>query len=515
MSLNGIQQRVFDEIAKNFSYRPDLSRLVIEQTQSYVKSPMPLHDYVTGLIAAAGSALENLGTVRGLPAQTITIDRRLAAMAFNDYVFQFINGDPTTMDIWTISPDNGIYETKDGKWLYIIGEIHHLRNKMLTYLDAPPDPKRIAAAIAKKDAQEHEDNLIALGLPGGWMRSPQEWLQHPVGEFSQSVPLINLKQRGTAKARTLGASGSRPLSGVRVVDVSNVVANPNATRLLAAAGADVINVNPVVGDWMLATYLTSGWGKRNIRLDLKTESGKARFKELIASADVFLNGHTPGAFDRLGLDEDTLYELNPSLVHAGASFAPIGSVWERRRGFEQVAQTCSGVTYLSTGAEPYPLITPILINDYGTAYLVFGGICDALARRESDGGYWNVEVSLLRNSQFAASFPADNDETPRAVDDEDIAKYLVDQPSAWGTWTTLRPVIDLSHTKMGTHTAPNIPGTSPRDIPWLPAETGEFEVPYAPTALAGKLYGFQPNFGVQDRAEGIYDNDLSRINPWF
>lgn len=516
MSLTGIQQRVFDEITKNFSYRPDTSKVVVKQTPSFVKSRLPLYDYISGVIAAAGSAVEHLGTTRGLPDQTIGIDRRLSEIAFNDYLFQYINGNPTTMDIWAISPDNGIYQTKDDKWLYIIGELHHLRNKTLAYLDAPPDPKRIAAAIAQKTAQEHEDSLTALGLPGAWMRSPAEWVEHPVGQFSLDLPLINFKKRGSAPSRGIGGSSSRPLSGVRVIDVSNVVANPNATRLLAEAGADVINVNPVVGDWMLATYLTSGWGKRNIRLDLKSAGGKSRFKDLIASADVFLNGHTPGAFDRLGLDDDTLYDINPSLIRAGASFAPRGSAWEHRRGFEQVAQTCSGIVHLATGDEPYPLITSALLNDYGTAYLVFTGVCDALARREAEGGFWNVEVSLTRHSQFAATFTG-GDEERKICDQDDLAEYLVDQPSPWGTWTRPRPAIDLSHTKLGTATTPNIPGTSPSDIPWLPVDTKEFEVPYVPSKLAreGALYGFIPNFGLQDRAEGVHDNDLSRVNPWF
>jgi hypothetical protein len=171
--------------------------------------------------------------------------------------------------------------------------------------------------------------MIKLGLPGGWLRSRQEWLDHPVGAYANDTPIIEFEKRGNSHSRKLGQSKSRLLSGVRVLDLTNVIANPIGGRLLAEAGADVININPVTGDFILPTWTEGSWGKRNIRLDLKSQEGKQRFKELLSTADVLIDGHAPGAFERLGFDSDTLFNINPNLIRTGVSFAPRG---ERPRG---------------------------------------------------------------------------------------------------------------------------------------------------------------------------------------
>ena len=503
-SLNPIQERAYNEVVKNFSFTVDPAKIEITQSASYVHSPLFLHDYITGVVASAASALEHLGQVRGLPSQSIRLDRRLVGLHFNDYLFSYLNGQHLVMDSWGVGPDNGIYETKDGKWFSHVGDIARLKREFSRYLDCPLIVESVRRAIKEKNAQEIEDDMIKLDLPGGWMRSRQEWLDHPVGAYAEDHPIIEFEKRGNSDSRKLGPSRSRLLSGVRVLDLTNVIANPIGTRLLAEAGADVINVNPVIGDFILTTWIEGSWGKRNIRLDLKSPEGKQRFKELVATADVLVDGHAPGALERLGFGADTLFKINPDLIRTGVSFAPRGSLWDNRKGFEQIAQTVSGVAHAqSEGSSDGPHYTPMLINDYGGAYLILAAVAGALAQREAEGGYWDAHISLIGNSTRAAAFTGST-EIPEKLVEDDLIKYLVDQESDLGIWSNFTPAMDFSHTKLGTHVLPSLPGSSPTDISWLPVSHAEFEVPYCPSKLAreGKVTGFVPNYGAEDRCDG-------------
>ena len=502
-SLNPVQERAYSEVVKNFSFAVDPAKIEVTQSASYVHSPLFLHDYVTGVVASAASALEHLGQVRGLPSQSIRLDRRLVGIHFNDYLFSYLNGQHLVMDSWGVGPDNGIYETKDGKWFSHVGDIARLKREFSRYLDCPLIVESVRRAIKEKNAQEIEDDMIQLGLPGGWMRTRQEWLDHPVGAYAKDTPIIEFEKRGNSGSRKLGQSKSRLLSGVRVLDLTNVIANPIGGRLLAEAGADVINVNPVIGDFILTTWIEGSWGKRNIRLDLKSQQGKNRFKELLSTADVLVDGHAPGAFERLGFDNDTLFDINPNLSRTGVSFAPRGSLWEKRRGFEQIAQTVSGVAHGQSEGSAGPHYTPMLINDYGGAFLLLAAVAAALAQREAEGGYWDAHVSLIGNSTRAAAFTGST-EIPEKLVEDDLVKYAVDQESDLGVWTQFAPAIDFSHTKFGTDVLPSFPGSSPTDISWLPLSDAEFKVPYYPSKLArdGKITGFVPNYGAEDRCDG-------------
>ena len=226
------------------------------------------------------------------------------------------------------------------------------------------------------------------------MRSPQEWLAHPQGEATVKRPMIDIGRKGSTGNGRLGQAKNRPLEGVRVVELAMLVAGPTIGRLLAEQGADVIKVQPPVGDWLLPLWLDVNWGKKSILLDIKGRSGKARLVELLASADVFVNSNGPGVLDRLGLDENLLRQVNPNLVFVGVSYAAQSTPWQARKGFEQIAQAVTGVTHASSERLSEPTVISVLINDYLTGYLGAIGALAALAEREEKGGYWNVGASL-------------------------------------------------------------------------------------------------------------------------
>jgi crotonobetainyl-CoA:carnitine CoA-transferase CaiB-like acyl-CoA transferase len=510
MITNPFQRKAYDAVAAALPFAIDPAKITVEPGVSYLPSPIKLHDYAAGVMAAFGSVVEHLGELRGLPSQTMTLNRRLCGFHLNELQTQFLNGYPVLLDNWPVGADNGAYRTKDGRYVWMIGLFPHLFNALLGHLQCPNNPEAIQAAVEKYTAQQLEDEVAGgLNLALGMVRTPQEWLDHPQGAATAKLPLFNIDQQGTIKKRALGTAKYRPLEGVRVVDLTNVVAGPTAGFALAEQGADVIGVHPPRGDWVTPIWLSVGWGKKSILTDIKSADGKKRFVELLAGADVVLSSQRPGALDHLGLGEGELREINPNLVYASESFASLCTPWAGRRGFEQIAQAVTGTAHVHSegvGLQA-PTVTPALMNDHLTGYLLAIAVVAALVEREEQGGYWRVDTSLTRCSTFGQTLVEPVDDEPYApITEQDLVEHGVDQVSPWGTFTRFTPPVAFSHTPSMAVRPPAWPGAHPDTIGWTanPAGDGPPQVPHYPSKLVreGRIRNFVPNFGIEDRGDG-------------
>ena len=505
MLANAKQQQVFDTVAAALPFELDASKIEVAPGVSYVKSPIKAHDYAAGVMAAFGSVVERLGTIRGLPEQTMRLDRRRCGLLLNGLQLLFQNGYSTIMDTWGVNPDNGTYRAKDGRFVTMIGLHPHLRDKLIGYLGCVNSAEAMQAAMEKKTAQEHEDDAIRLGLPMGVVRTPREWLAHPVGAGIAKRPIVDFDASGNDKGRLLGPARHRPLEGVRVVELTHVVAGPNAARLLAEQGADVIKVQPPLGDWVLPIWLDGSWGKKNILLDIKGRRGGARFHELLATADVLIDGQRPGVLAALGLDDAGLKALNPNLVHASLSCFPLGTAWGRRPGFEQIAQAVSGTMHVHSEGMAAPTVVPALINDYLTGYLVALVAVAALAERELRGGYYHVASSLSRCSTLATSLGEPLDAEPyQPVRMSDLVEFGIDQPSPAGVFTRIAPAVEFSHTPSHVHRHPTLMNSMPATTGWDEVPADPPQIPHHPSTLArrGEIHGLVECFGIEDRSDG-------------
>jgi hypothetical protein len=509
MITNPFQRKAYDAVSAALPFAIDPAKITVEPGVSYLPSPIKLHDYAAGVMAAFGSVVEYLGELRGLPSQTMTLNRRLCGFHLNELQTQFLSY-PVLLDNWPVGADNGAYRTKDGRYVWTIGLFPHLFNALLGHLQCPNNPEAIQAAVEKYTAQQLEDEVAGgLNLALGMVRTPQEWLDHPQGAATAKLPLFNIDQQGTIKKRALGTAKYRPLEGVRVVDLTNVVAGPTAGFALAEQGADVIGVHPPRGDWVTPIWLSVGWGKKSILTDIKSADGKKRFVELLAGADVVLSSQRPGALDHLGLGEGELREINPNLVYASESFASLGTPWAGRRGFEQIAQAVTGAAHVHSegvGLQA-PTVTPALMNDHLTGYLLAIAVVAALAEREEQGGYWRVDTSLTRCSTFGQTLVEPVHDEPYApITEQDLVEHGVDQVSPWGTFTRFAPPVAFSHTPSMALRPPAWPGTHPDTIGWTanPAGDGPPQVPHYPSKLVreGRIRNFVPNFGIEDRGDG-------------
>jgi len=248
-----------------------------------------------------------------LPGQAVTVDRRHALLLFNDALYNFINGVAIRGGEIEV-PVNSFYETSDGKWMCFNGAYSHLRNGILNYFDVANNMDAIAAGVIKHASAKIEQGFERLGLCVAPLHTRAEWLEHPQGKAVAARPVISIDRRGDAKNRILPAAKWRPLEGIRVIDITHVLAGPWLTRVLAEQGADVISIRNPNFDFIYPAIFGESFGKKQILLDFKSEKGKSRFTELIKSADVLVWGYHYPALERLGFSLDTLQALNPNLV---------------------------------------------------------------------------------------------------------------------------------------------------------------------------------------------------------
>ncbi|WP_213736886.1 CoA transferase [Bradyrhizobium sp. dw_411] len=507
MINNTFQRIAFESVAKALPFSIDPAKITVEAGLSYTISPVKAHDFAAGIMAAFGSVVERIGVLRGLPAQTMKLNRRRCGLLLNSGQLQFLNGYGCLMDTWPIGPDNGTYRAKDGRHVTVIGLHPHLRDALLEYFQCPNSARALQAAIEKKPAQQIEDEMAALRLPAGIVRSPDEWLAHPQGAATAKLPMIDISQRGNAGNRRLGNARHRPLEGVKVVELAHLVAGPTVGRLLAEQGAEVIKVQPPIGDWVLPLWLDVNWGKKSILLDIKSGRGKARLIELLSGADVLVNSNSPGALERLGLDEAALRQINPGLIYAGASYASASTPWHDRKGFEQIGQAVSGLMHANSEGMTAPTLISVLINDYMTGYLAAIGAIAALAEREERGGYWNVSASLTRCAAMAVTLVEPrNAEAYAPVSVQDMIDHGVDQVTPLGTFTRLASAVEFSHTPSMATLPTGIPGSHPDTTTWseVTGAGASDDLPHYPSRVArlGGIRNLVPGHGIEDRGDG-------------
>jgi crotonobetainyl-CoA:carnitine CoA-transferase CaiB-like acyl-CoA transferase len=501
-----LQRKAFNAVADALPFAVDWRKVTVEPGLSYTRSPIKAHDYAAGIMAAYGCVVERLGVMRGLPAQTMTLSRRRCGLLLNSGQMQFLNGYGTLMDTWPIGPDNGTYRTKDGHYVTIIGLHPHLRDGLLEYFQCQNSAKAIQASVEKTDAQQIEDELAVLNLPCGIVRTPQEWRSHPQGEATVRRSMLDLGYSGNAHTRKLGKAKHRPLEGVRVIEMANLVAGPTIGRLLAEQGAEVIKIQPPIADIVMALWLDVGWGKKTILLDIKSHYGKQRLTELLAGADVLVSSQRRGALDHIGFDDASLQAINPNLIYTSVAYCAASTPWQSRRGYEQIAQSVSGMMDANSDGLPDPTVISVLLNDYLTGYLGTIGTIAALSEREEKGGFWRVEAALSRCATMATEFvqPRDAEQyAPFTV--HDMVEHGVDQPTPHGTFTRLASAVAFSHTRSMLHLAPGLPNSHLDTIGWTEA-TGDAlpDVPHYKSRLAreGGLRNLISSHGIEDRGDG-------------
>ncbi len=424
------------------------------------RGPFAIDDVaVSSVIVALSAAAELLAVRNGQKRATVELDTRHAAASFLSDAFVEPIG-------WELPPvwDSiaGDYRTIDG-WIRLHTNYVHHRSAALIALGmdslADVEPSAVAAVVAKWTGDDLEAAVVSNGGAAARQRSREDWNAHAVGMAVNAEPLLDV-ELGDDGAEGLGLC-ERPFDGVRVLDLTRVLAGPTATGFLAAWGADVLRIDPPGFQEVPAIVPVTTCGKRTAVLDLRGEPGRQRFLELLRTADVVVHGYRSDALSALGLDPMQWHRIRPGLVEVSLNAYGWRNPWTGRRGFDSLVQHSSGITAHAqrVAATDRPVPLPCQALDYGTGWLLASAVAAGLAQRCRTRRGSTSKTSLARFAALVTSVPAHVDHTRASPTVSDIDSYLTLADTAWGTMRRLpwpgaigdfRPLLGTSHA-IGTH----------------------------------------------------------------
>lgn len=257
-----------------------------------------------------------------------------------------------------------------------------------------------------------EETVYAAGGLAIAVRTPEEWTAHPQGAEAARRPLVTAARLDQACPRALpDPAGHGPMHGVRVLDLTRVLAGPVATQALAYFGADVLRIDPPRLPEDTGTFAATGAGKRSAFLDLSSRAGQSDFEELLSTADVVVTGYRPGALDRFGLAPESLADRRPGVVVAQLGAWGAYGPWHRRRGFDSLVQAACGIAHIEgrrdeQGGET-PGALPAQALDHGTGHLLAAAVMRALTEQHRvRPGSRLVRVALTQTAGWLVHGPA-------------------------------------------------------------------------------------------------------------
>lgn len=418
-------------------------------------SVFAVSDFASAAIATAGLALAEWSRGRSGACGPVVVDRRLASLWFG---FSIAPQGWELPPVWDAMA--GDYHAADG-WIRLHTNADHHRRAALYVLKTEAHRKQVEAAVSTWRADELEAAIVVAGGCAAAMRSLAAWRDHPQGRAVLADPLMWRGDGGSASPFQAGFDASRPLAGVRVLDLTRVLAGPVATRFLAGFGADVLRIDPPGWDEG-AVIPEVTLGKRCARLDLKNAADLACFKALLADADVLVHGYRPDALEQLGLGADIRAILCPGLIDVALDAYGWSGPWAGRRGFDSLVQMSAGFAeagMASAGADR-PVALPVQALDHGAGYLLAAAAVRGLTSRQTrrQGSRWRT--SLARVGGFLASHRQGS--VALEIGKPEWADYAGDvEHTGWGPALRLLPPVRLGDVGMKWDRPAGDLGTSP------------------------------------------------------
>ena len=386
-------------------------------------------------IAAAALAACELGHARGAPRQAVAVDMRHAAVECTGW----FSLDGRVPDLWDAF--SGLYRCADGH-VRIHANFRHHRQGALRLLGLDPDRAQRSdaeQALMAWRALDFEQAAAERGLVVAALRRFDDWDATPQGRAVAALPLFSIERIGDAPPRVLPplTDEQRPLTGLRVLDLTRILAGPVCGRALAAYGADVMLVNSPALPNIEAIAETSR-GKLSTHVDLRSAAGRATLHGLAGDAHVFVQGYRPGGLSALGFGPEALARLRPGIVAVSLSAYGMQGPWAARRGFDSLLQTAMGFNQAEGEAagDGQPRAMPVQILDEATGYLMAFATAAALRHQQREGGSWHVQLSLAQTAQWLRGLGRVADGF-RAVK-PDVGTYTEASASGFGAMQSVR-----------------------------------------------------------------------------
>ncbi len=409
--------------------------------------------------AAAALAAAEVGHLRNGLRQRVRVDMRHAALECSG---RFLI-DGVAPNIWDKLA--GLYACRTG-WVRLHTNFAHHRDGVLRLLGLPEgagtDREAVANELTRWDAEAFEQAAADVGLVVAALRTFDDWDAHPQSAALATQPLVAIERIGDAPPISLPTlrSDSRPLTGMRVLDLTRILAGPFCGRSLATYGADVLMVNsPHLPNIDAIADLSRG--KLSAWADLRTDAGRDALRGVLREADVFVQGYRPGALAALGFAPEAVAATRPGIVMVSLSAYGETGPWAGKRGFDSLVQTATGFNHAEALAagDAQPRALPMQILDMASGALMAFGAQAAWLRQQREGGSWHVRVSLARTGGWLRTLGRvpNGFDLPKA----DFSDVMETSASGWGQLSAIRHAAEFSATPAGYPRPSMPPGSHP------------------------------------------------------
>ncbi|WP_354702536.1 Formyl-CoA:oxalate CoA-transferase [Paraconexibacter sp. AEG42_29] len=414
-------------------------------------------------VASAGAALlaaAELAEARGGARPVVAVDAAHVAVAFTSERHVRVDGGSAGA---AMDPLSAFLPTADG-WIRLHGNYPHHRAAVLRALGHPVDGAAgVPALVAARPGVALEDAVVAAGGCAAALRDPASWLAGDQGaalegrgllDFEPGVPRVT----PPLSAPPSGATAAQPAAGLRILDLTRVIAGPVGTRVLAALGAQVLRVDAPLHAELPLQWLDTGPGKRSAHLQLRSRPDRERLHRLLDDTDVLITGYRPGSLDPFGLSPDVLAEKHPHLCTVSLSAWGDSGPWRGRRGFDSLVQSATGIASVaSADGGVTPGVLPAQALDHGTGYLIAAAALRALTLRAREQRASHARVALARTAMWLLQH---GDAVARSAPElPPAASFSTAPASPLGVVTVVRPPGTLDGEPLGWSAGPVVPGS--------------------------------------------------------
>ena len=413
------------------------------------RTPIPFHgdgalpsafavtDLACASIAVAGQALSELLHQQTGHLPAVAVDRRLASFWFSTSLRPIGWQVPPLWDAIA-----GDYATRDG-WIRLHTNAPHHRAAAERVLGVCADRAAMAAKVAQWGSTDLEQAVVEAKGCAAEMRSWAQWQQHPQGLAVNAEALVRFIERTDEKRTAWQGSIARPLAGIKVLDLTRVLAGPTASRFLAGLGANVLRIDPP--SWNepgVVPEMTVG--KRCARLDLQVPADRAVFEGLLRDADILLHGYRADALEHLGFGDERRRQLAPGLIDVCLNAYGWSGPWHNRRGFDSLVQMSSGIAEAGQrwqhSDKPTPL--PVQALDHATGYLLAASAIRLLTERLANGRGGSARLSLAGTAKLMVEHGPGILDSLRTEDVQDQDSAI--EQTAWGPARRLRVPVQIN-----------------------------------------------------------------------
>lgn len=425
----------------------DIDNVCIEGKDPVLPSPFLIGEAGAAALAAVGYAASELWYLKTKRHQQVSIKVKEAAIAQRSHEYLQVL-DSEKQELW--SPISGFYQTQDNRWIQFHCNFPDHLQGVLTLLGCSNDKAAVTTVVKNWHADELEETLSSQDMCAAIVRSPEEWQSLPQAKAIETLPLMEIIKIGNSNREPL-PQGNRPLSGIKALDLSRVIAGPICGRTLAEHGATVMLISSPTLPSILPLVMDTGHGKLSAFLDLNKIEDKEKLIELIKTADIFSQSYRPGGLASRGFSPEELAQLRPGIIYISFSAYSHKGPWANRHGYDSLVQFATGIVYEQTQSlaiKPFkPQHLPAQSLDYITGYLAAFGAMEALRRRAIEGGSYLVRVSLAQTALWFKNLGRAKDFSLCQIPSREQIKNLLTQTNTkFGRLEYLLPVLKMSET---------------------------------------------------------------------